>query len=144
MTSNVGVSNIVKKNAIGFGTADDRKDEENIILAGMKKKFPPEFINRIDNIVVFNSLTEGDVQKVAGIHLDRLVKKLASVDVDMKYTRAVAEFVAKAGYDAEYGIRPLKRVIQTEIEDKISELIITGEIKSVSVNVADGKIVCNR
>ena len=142
MTSNVGVANIIKKNAIGFGTPDTMQDEENIILAGMKKKFPPEFINRIDSIVVFNSLTESDVQKIAGIHLDKLVKKLASVGVEMKYAPAVVEMVARAGYDPEYGIRPLKRIIQTEIEDKISELIITVEIKSVAVCVEDEKIVC--
>jgi ATP-dependent Clp protease ATP-binding subunit ClpC len=142
MTSNVGVSNIVKKNAIGFGAEENQKDEEDTILAGMKKKFPPEFLNRIDNIVVFNSLTESDVKKVAGIHLDKLVKKLASVGVNMEYSPAVIGFIASAGYDAEYGIRPLKRVIQTEIEDKISELIITGEIKSVAVTVENGKIVC--
>ncbi|MDR1917495.1 MAG: ATP-dependent Clp protease ATP-binding subunit, partial [Christensenellaceae bacterium] len=144
MTSNIGVSNIVKKNAIGFGAESDIKDEETTILAGMKKKFPPEFINRIDNIVVFNSLTEENVKQIAKIHLEKLCKKLASVGVEMRYTNAVMDFVASAGYDHEYGIRPLKRVIQTEIEDKISELIITGAIHSVSVDIADGKIVCTR
>jgi ATP-dependent Clp protease ATP-binding subunit ClpC len=140
MTSNVGVSSIVPKNAIGFGAAGSDQDEEQIILDGMKKKFRPEFINRIDNIVVFNSLTQEDVKQITKIHLDKLVKKLASIGVEMTYTPAAAAAVAEAGYDKEYGIRPLKRVIQADIEDKISEQIIAGEVKKVVVDAADGLI----
>jgi ATP-dependent Clp protease ATP-binding subunit ClpC len=147
MTSNVGVADIVTKKQMGFGDnfADESagKDEEAAILAGMKKKFPPEFVNRIDNVIVFNSLSKQDCKKITKIHLDKLVKKLSSVGVAMTYTDAVVSAVAAAGYDKEYGVRPLKRVIQTEIEDKISEKIIINEIKQVSVDVRDDKIIIN-
>jgi ATP-dependent Clp protease ATP-binding subunit ClpC len=95
----------------------------------MKKKFPPEFINRIDNIIVFNALTKDDVEKIARINLDNLKKKLSGIGVEFTYSEQVVEQLATRGYDKEYGIRPLKRVIQKEIEDKISEQIITDNIR---------------
>ncbi len=129
MTSNIGVSNIPNDKEIGD------EAEEEIILQGMKDKFSPEFINRIDSIVVFNALSMEDVKKVARIHLEKLKKKLAAVDVDMTYTDGTVEQVAKRSYSKEYGVRPLRRTIQTEIEDRISEEIIAKNIKSVCIDI---------
>ncbi|MDR0384410.1 MAG: ATP-dependent Clp protease ATP-binding subunit [Christensenellaceae bacterium] len=136
MTSNVGVKDIIHKNAIGFGSEnlEEQMGEEEIILNGMKKRFPPEFINRIDNVIVFNSLKKEDVMKIARIHLENLKKKLSSVGVEFIYSDKVVKQLAEKGYDREYGIRPLKRVIQKEIEDKVSEAIIMENITRYECN----------
>lgn len=135
MTSNVGVSDIPKDSVVSPA------EEEQIILNGLHKKFTPEFINRIDNIVVFNTLTIPDIKKIVAIQMKKLVKKLAAVHVEMSYSDAVVDFIAQSGYDREYGVRPLRRFIQTQIEDKISEQIIAHNVHFVAVDVVNGAIV---
>jgi ATP-dependent Clp protease ATP-binding subunit ClpC len=89
-------------------------------------------------------LTKEDVCKIAKIHLDKLAKKLQNVNVTLTYSNSAIDYIAQKGYDREYGIRPLKRIIQTEIEDKISEQIISAEIKQVFADVNNSdQLVCN-
>ncbi len=135
MTSNVGVS------AIPVGKDLPSEQEEAIIMQGLHKKFSPEFINRIDNIVVFNTLTPEDIKKIVRLQMQKLGKRLSAVNVDLSYSDAVVDFITKAGYQKEYGVRPLRRFIQTQIEDKISELIITNNVHYVAVDVVNDAIV---
>ena len=128
MTSNCGVDNLTKTAHIGFSTTDDASSkEEEQIMAGLKKRFRPEFINRIDNIVVFNSLTEDDVLKIARLRVNELVLKMESVGVTLSVDDAVIREIVKKGYSKEYGARPIKRLIQTELEDKMAEHILTND-----------------
>ena len=135
MTSNVGVS------GIPVGKDLTPEQEEAIIMQGLRKKFSPEFINRIDNIVVFNTLAPDDIKKIVRLQMQKLGKRLSAVNVDLSYSDAVVDFITKSGYQKEYGVRPLRRFIQTEIEDKISELIITSNVHYVAVDVVNDAIV---
>jgi len=142
MTSNVGVENLNKTKKIGFSGSDEEvANEDAAMMAGLKKRFKPEFINRIDNIVIFNSLVKEDVIKIANIHIEKLVKKLASIGLSLSVNSDVLDLLVEKGYDFEYGARPLRRLIQTEIEDKIAEHILGSESTSkVIVSVVDGAL----
>ncbi|MCQ2382152.1 MAG: ATP-dependent Clp protease ATP-binding subunit, partial [Clostridia bacterium] len=111
LTSNVGVSEIPD--------IDDIKpiEEEKYILEGMRKKFSPEFINRIDNVVVFNTLTQVDIEKIVALQMQKLTRRLSAVNIDMQYSDAVVSWIAKHGYQKNFGVRPIRRLIQTQIED---------------------------
>ena len=135
MTSNVGVSEIPVDKDI---TPDE---EEKFIMQGMRKKFSPEFINRIDNIVVFNTLTQTDIEKIVALQMQKLSKRLSAINVSMHYTDAVVTWIAVHGYQKNYGVRPIRRLIQTQIEDKISEQIITDQIHFVEIDVVDDNVV---
>lgn len=126
MTSNVGVDHLGRTSKIGFsGEEDVQTKEDEVMMLGLKKRFKPEFINRIDNIVVFNSLTKEDVTKIAKIQIDALAKKLQGVGLRLNVSAAAVRFLVEKGYNTEYGARPLRRVIQTEIEDRIAEELLT-------------------
>ncbi|MBO4823714.1 MAG: ATP-dependent Clp protease ATP-binding subunit [Clostridia bacterium] len=135
MTSNVGVSEVPTDRDI------TPAEEEKYILDGMRKKFSPEFINRIDSVVVFNTLTQTDIEKIVALQMQKLSKRLAAVNVSMHYTDAVVTWLAVHGYQKNYGVRPIRRLIQTQIEDKISEHIITDQIHFAEIDVVDDAIV---
>jgi len=135
MTSNVGVSEIPANSDL---TPDE---EEQFIMAGMRKKFSPEFINRIDNVVVFNTLTQADIEKIVDLQMKKLTKRLAAVNVTLHYSDAVVSWVASHGYQKNYGVRPIRRLIQTQIEDKISEQIITEQIHFADIDIVDDNVV---
>jgi len=143
MTSNIGVDNITKTQKIGFsGDEDIVNREEESMMAGLKKRFKPEFINRIDNIVMFNSLTKEDVAKIARIQIDALAARLKISGIKLHVTHAAVLVLVEKGYNKEYGARPLIRVIQNEIEDKIAEELLKSEgTKNISVDAFDGKLV---
>lgn len=143
MTSNVGVDNLTKTAKIGFsGDEDINNREEEAIMAGLKKRFKPEFINRIDNVVVFNSLSKEDVAKIAEIQINALAVRLKKSGLNLSVSRAAISFIVDKGYSAEYGARPLRRVIQNEIEDKIAEELLLSENRTnVSVDVQNGTLV---
>jgi len=143
MTSNVGVENLSKTKKIGFAGEEDAQEEEQLVLAGLRKKFKPEFINRIDNIIVFNTLSKSDVRKIAKIHTDYLTKKLVGLGIELELSSAVLDNLVERGYDKELGVRPLRRLIQTELEDKIAERILTKEFKKVDVDIFDDKLKFN-
>ena len=131
MTSNVGASKIVdNKAALGFVESNDAaKDIESLVMGDLKKTFKPEFLNRIDEIIVFNQLEKADIEEIAKRMLKTLKKRLADLDIDVEFTDAAVSALADAGFDKVYGARPLRRAIQQKIEDPLSELILEEQIK---------------
>ena len=137
MTSNVGARAITDKNVLGFSNSSKDKKEgqekeyENIkkdVMAELKKQFRPEFINRIDDIIVFHKLTDDDIGKIIEIMLKQVKERLSEQEYDVEIDKSVKDLVAKKGIDANYGARPLKRAIQSNVEDKIAEAILDGKI----------------
>ncbi len=141
MTSNVGARLITDSKAnLGFKgnqeddtekTAEkDNKDVREMVLAELKKLFRPEFLNRVDDIIVFHKLTEENIQKIAVGMLNNLKERLAALDIEMSFTDAAVAAIAKEGFDPVYGARPLRRAIQSKIEDELSELMLQGKVDS--------------
>ena len=146
MTSNVGASKITdQKQALGFGESSDaNKTIEDLVMVDLKKTFKPEFLNRIDEIIVFNQLEKKDINEIAKRLLAVLSKRVKDLDIDLEFTDKAVEAVADAGFDKVYGARPLRRAIQTKIEDELSELILENKIKpntKCTVDYKDGKFV---
>ncbi len=149
MTSNLGAKNILNtESKLGFASADDKKDgEENEkikekVMEEVKRAFKPEFLNRIDEIIVFKRLTEDDIKNIASLMLGSLKARLAANDITAEFTDDAVALIAKNGFDPVYGARPLRRAIQSSIEDMLSEDIIDGKIKNgdkITVGVSDGK-----
>ena len=130
MTSNVGASKITdNKLALGFGgDSDTSTNIEELVMAELKKTFKPEFLNRIDEIIVFNQLEKDDIEEIARRMLDGLKKQLKELDIDVTFTDNAISHIADAGFDKVYGARPLRRAIQTKIEDRLSELILENKL----------------
>ena len=144
MTSNVGASKITEnKTALGFGGVDGGKlDIESLVMGDLKKTFKPEFLNRIDEIIVFNQLEKGDITEIARRMLKSLEKRLADMDITVDFTDEAIDALAEKGFDKAYGARPLRRVIQQKIEDPLSELILENKISKngkCTVNYKDGE-----
>lgn len=146
MTSNLGASEILGNGTskLGFGNASDSKSEKETIkdkvMAEVKRAFRPEFLNRIDEIIVFDRLEKEDIKKIAGLMLKSLEKRLAENEITVSFTDACIEKISDEGFDRVYGARPLRRAIQNELEDLLSEKIIDGEIKagdSITVDHSD-------
>lgn len=134
LTSNVGAKELSSfGKSMGFQTdaviANEEERARSIIEKTLKKKFKPEFLNRIDEIIVFNSLKEEDIHKIIHNELDKLKERIKEMGYDMKINKAAIEYVAKNGYDEAYGARPLNRAIQRYIEDPIADEILSGNIK---------------
>ena len=156
MTSNLGAKTILNPDSSKLGFSKDKdenkakSENERIhdkVMAEVKKAFRPEFLNRIDEIIVFSRLDEKEIKEIAKIMLDSLKKRLDANDIKSEFTDATCEKIAKAGFDPVYGARPLRRAIQSEIEDLISSKIIDGEVKSgdsITVDVSDDKFVVNK
>ena len=118
---------------VGFGARDFAHDHvamEKRILEELKKAYRPEFINRIDEKVVFHSLTEDNMRDVVKIMVQPLITALAEKDIILKFQPAALKYLATEGYDVEMGARPLRRTIQTQVEDKLSEFILSGNLSS--------------
>lgn len=136
MTSNVGARMITDKNVLGFSQNADKKEGqereyENIkkdVMAELKKQFRPEFINRIDDIIVFHKLNDDDIKQIIDIMLKQVQKRLKEQEYNVEIDDSVKELIAKKGIDANYGARPLKRAIQSNVEDRIAEAILDGKI----------------
>lgn len=131
MTSNIGARNVTK-NALGFGATDsnDFSGEKSEIMAEIKRTFSPEFINRVDNIIVFRRLTVEDMTVITKNLLDSLVGQMKKMRIELEYNNSVCEYIAKISHAENLGARPIKRNITRFIEDKISEKLLTGELKS--------------
>ena len=130
MTSNLGSRQIQEYGrGIGFGTTDAETDmaRQDIIRKALNKSFAPEFINRIDEIITFNQLNREAVGNIVGIELSQLMKRMEGMGYTLSVTDSAKEFLADKGYSREYGARPLKRAIQTYVEDKLAEVMIDGE-----------------
>ncbi len=145
MTSNVGATTINKQKTLGFSSNKDGEEKakdqyermkENII-GELKKQFRPEFLNRIDDTIVFHSLSEDDISKIVIIMTKDLINRLEVLGIKLELTEEAIKFISKAGFDLEYGARPLKRAIQKELEDELSEEILLGAIKKGYTVVAE-------
>lgn len=130
MTSNAGSRELEDYgNGLGFASAgrDIGSNRKNVLDKAVRKTFPPEFINRADELVFFNSLSKEDIAKIIGIEIDSLTRRVKEAGYDMGVTPSARRFVAEAGYDRNFGARHLKRAMRDFIEDPVSELIITGK-----------------
>ena len=138
MTSNVGARLITEERAsFGFTPEEQnasRSDEQikEAVMGELKNTFRPEFLNRVDDIIVFNRLTEENIKQIAANLLKNLEARIKAVDISIEFDQSVVDFTAKAGFDKVYGARPLKRAIQTKIEDVLSEKILEKEIEKGS------------
>ncbi len=137
MTSNVGAATIQRQKTFGFGLATDaesavqdnyNKMKENV-LAELKRNFRPEFLNRVDDIIVFHALTEKEIESIVHILVSELEKRLLDRDIRIEIDEKAMKLITKQGYDMEFGARPLKRAIQRMLEDEISERILREDIK---------------
>lgn len=147
MTSNVGASFTGNKSSIGFSTDDIEtnieKNNENIIKNEIKRTFAPEFLNRLDEVIMFNSLTKDDIIEITRLMLDKTVARLAKLGIEVKYNVRVLDYIAQKGFDRQFGARPLERTITKYIEDELAEEILNGQIKkdmAINLTVKQGKI----
>lgn len=133
MTSNVGADLIKKQNTMGFGISQTEQDYSSIkdkILAESKKVFKPEFLNRLNDIIVFHSLTKEDLSKIVTLEVDKVMVRLKDKDIHLKLSQKALDFLIEKGYDPAYGARPLRRAIERHVEDPMAEALIKGEIKA--------------
>ena len=146
MTSNIGARLITEKQQerLGFAAVSEEVRNENdiertrdLVMGELKKVFRPEFINRVDDIIVFRKLLHEDIRKIAEKMLEGLKRQLLDMDIRMEFTDAVVSAVADAGFDPIYGARPLRRAIRSRVEDPISEAMLEGNIH------AGGSYVCD-
>ncbi|MDD6356351.1 MAG: ATP-dependent Clp protease ATP-binding subunit [Oscillospiraceae bacterium] len=147
MTSNVGADKITDpKLAMGFNHSEDGKDSaktiEELVMPDLKRTFKPEFLNRLDEIIVFNQLEKDDIKEIARRMLKTLIKRVKDMDIDIEFTDEAVSALADEGFDKTYGARPLRRAIQSKIEDRLSELILDGTVKpntKCTVDFKDGE-----
>ncbi len=135
MTSNAGAARIMEPKKLGFaGESSDEKDHEfmkNGVMEEVKRLFKPEFLNRIDDMIVFHALTKDEVKDIADLLLRNFALRVKSqMGIELKYGEAVKNYIFDKGYDKKYGARPLRRAIQNEIEDKMAEEILAGTIEA--------------
>lgn len=134
MTSNIGARKLKDfGTGIGFGTASQKSQEDAnaraVIQNALKKSFAPEFLNRIDDVVVFNALEKEDINKIIDIELEKLLTRIKGLGYTLKLTKAAKDYIADKGFDKQYGARPLKRAIQKYVEDALAEEIITSHLQ---------------
>lgn len=149
MTSNVGARLITEPKKLGFnaGGEDKSKDYEvlkNNIIGELKKEFRPEFLNRVDEIIVFHQLDQENIKQIVGIMFEEVRKRLGANNIEVNITDAAKELLAKEGFDPVYGARPLRRAIQGKIEDRIAEMMLEGKAKpgkALVVDVKEDKII---
>ena len=150
MTSNIGARLITDRKSLGFANnskEDSEKEYENIkkeVMSELKREFRPEFINRIDEIIVFNKLSDEEINSIIDIMLKQLQKRLEEQKIKVEFNPKVKELIAKQGVNRDFGARPLRRTIQNLVEDFIAEAILDGKIKpnrETVLNVKDEKIV---
>ena len=143
MTSNVGATEVKNVQTLGFGSKSGEYDKMcERYQDALKEKFRPEFLNRIDEIIVFHKLKKEETAKIAYILLSSLKKRLAVLGVSISISEQAMDLIIEKGYDDNYGARPLKRVIQRYIEDKLSEEILSGQLKensTVSIEAENGE-----
>ena len=144
LTSNVGAAITAQRSNFGFiSEADKEREAKDRITEALKRKFSPEFLNRLDDIIVFHSLSREDCGKVVDVLLEKLIKRLADNGIKLKVAGSAADVIIDKGYNEVYGARPLKRAITTLIEDMLTDALIDGRIKSgddILVYAENGKI----
>ncbi|MBI2056411.1 MAG: AAA family ATPase [Candidatus Sungbacteria bacterium] len=150
MTSNIGGEFVQEYNRIGFMSIDEdtreqkETDVKDKIRKALERRFRPEFLNRLDEIIIFSTLSQLVLERIVEIQLDRMAKRMEGRDIAIAFTPELKKFIAIKGFDAHYGARPLKRAIQTHILDSLAQEIIGGKISggdSILADVKDGKVV---
>lgn len=151
MTSNVGTSKIIEEKSIGFNTGSETQfPVEDLVLEELKKRFRPEFINRIDEVIVFNQLSKENVREIVDIQLNILTERLKRVDAyKLRISDEVKDFLGEIGYDKNYGARPLKRAIINHVQNNITtaileERITPGDIIELTLNKEEKKVIVNK
>ena len=156
MTSNIGARLITERKSLGFAAANtdekekEKKDYENTkkeVMEALKKELRPEFINRIDEIIVFHKLTDDEINSIIDILLEKVIKRLNDQHYVINLEPEVKKLIASKGVDKAYGARPLRRTIQNIIEDKLAEEILDGNLKKdeqVTIGVKDNEIVLKK
>ena len=149
MTSNVGASTIKKQKTLGFNVAGEKEKENQYekmkenVMEELKRSFRPEFLNRIDDIIVFHQLEEKDLRRIVSLMLNSVAKRLGEQGISIEFDESAKEYLAKEGFDNLYGARPLRRAITKTVEDNLSEEILRGNIKAgenIKVSVKDGEL----
>jgi len=150
MTSNVGASMIKKNTSLGFTTGDTEKkyqDMKDKVMDELKRSFRPEFLNRIDEVIVFHSLEQEHIEQIVSLMTEDLRKRLKEQNIDFKLSDEAKKVLAKEGFDPAYGARPLRRAIQRNIEDRLSEELLKGNISkgdTVNIDAEDGQLVVRK
>ena len=145
MTSNVGAGSIVEPKRLGFTSdASDNKDMQQGVMDALKRTFRPEFINRLDEIIVFNKLTDENIKAITCLMLRDVAKRISEKGIDITFDDSVVAYLAKEGFDPVYGARPLRRAIVRKVEDSFSEELLCQKIKEgdkVNATLENDKIV---
>ena len=151
MTSNTGARNIVERKQLGFvnkqKAEEDYEKTKEEVMSELKKMFRPEFLNRLDEIIVFKKLDTESIEKITSLMLDKFKKRVEKKNMKITISDDVIKYIAKVGYDETYGARPLRRAIQSNIEDKFAEAILDKKIKekdNVQISLKDGKITIEK
>jgi ATP-dependent Clp protease ATP-binding subunit ClpC len=150
MTSNVGADMIMRKGEIGFNLKTDEDLEEQIAYKDMRKKltdalkrvFRPEFINRVDSVIIFRSLKKDELRSIVNLEIEKVAERLKEHNLTIQPTDAALNLLSELGYEREYGARPLKRVIQNKIEDPLSDAMLNGTFvdgDAISIDVEVGE-----
>ena len=149
MTSNVGASTIKKQKSLGFTIENEKESESQYekmkdnIMEELKRSFRPEFLNRIDDIIVFHQLEEKDLHEIVRLMLNSVIQRLKEQEINIEFDPEAEKLLAKEGFDLTYGARPLRRAITKIVEDELSEEILTGNVKkgdSILAAVVDDKL----
>jgi ATP-dependent Clp protease ATP-binding subunit ClpC len=153
MTSNVGAHQIKKQKSIGFNSSNTSENEteyekmKESILEELKQKFKPEFLNRIDDTIVFHKLSDEDLDKIVDLMLESIKERLKGRDIYLNFEEDSKKFLLNKGIDLDYGARPLRRLIIKEVEDRLSEEILQGNIRigdKVKVSELENKLVFSK
>ena len=155
MTSNIGAEMIKRQTGLGFTLKRDEATEERLAYEDMRKKlmeslkrvFRPEFINRLDSVIVFRALSREDIQQIVQLELDKVAERLKEHAITLTATPAALELLAELGYDPDMGARPLKRIIQQKVEDVLSDALLSGQFadgEAIVVDVSDDEVVLRR
>ncbi|PSL41295.1 ATP-dependent Clp protease ATP-binding subunit ClpC [Salsuginibacillus halophilus] len=140
MTSNVGAATLKRNKFVGFATQEEGKDYSDMkdkVMGELKNTFRPEFLNRIDELIVFHSLEKEHIKEIVGLMAEELRKRLQEQEVDFELTKAAQDRIADEGFDPEYGARPLRRALQKQVEDRLSEALLKGDIQKGQSAVID-------
>ena len=149
MTSNLGATALRDEKSVGFGAVsykDDHDAMEKRILEEVKRAFRPEFLNRIDETVVFHALTKEEIREIVKLQAQEIVHRLNELEIEARITDTAVDIIAEAGFDPEYGARPIRRAIQKQIEDELSEMMLRGDIElgdSITIGGRSGNININ-
>ena len=148
MTSNAGAHTIKKQRTLGFGSSEDSEKSYELmkdnVMSEVRQVFRPEFLNRVDEIIVFHALTNEEIESIARLLVGQVIERLSERGIHLQMDDSAIRRIAEAGYDTQYGARPLRRAIQRMVEDALSEQILTGNIRMgdhVSATEKDGEIV---